>query len=99
MSHRSIPLAAAIVLTFGLFGSPGISGQQTPQASQNLERPNLPNPYRTITDFVSMPAGRTMGSTNAINVDAKGNIWVFERCGANSCAESTVDPILEFDPS
>ena len=46
-----------------------------------------------------MPAGRTMGSTNAINVDAKGNIWVFERCGANSCAESTVDPILEFDPS
>jgi len=99
MSHRSIPPAAAIVLTFGLFGSPGISGQQTPQASQNLERPNLPNPYRTITDFVSMPAGRTMGSTNAINVDAKGNIWVFERCGANSCAESTVDPILEFDPS
>jgi len=40
-----------------------------------------------------------MGSTNAINIDAKGNIWVFERCGANSCAQSTLDPILQFDQS
>src|SRR4029077_2181186 len=61
--------------------------------------PNLPNPYRTVENIVTMPTGRTMGSTNAINVDAKGNIWVFERCGVNSCAESTLDPILQFDPS
>ena len=73
--------------------------QTAAPAQQNPELPNLPNPYRTITDFVTMPAGRKMGSTNAINVDARGNIWVFERCGANSCAESTVDPILQFDPS
>jgi streptogramin lyase len=46
-----------------------------------------------------MPPGRTMGSTNAINVDSKGDIWVFERCGVNLCADSNVDPILEFDPS
>jgi sugar lactone lactonase YvrE len=65
----------------------------------NLTRPNLPNPYRTVENIVTMPAGRNMGSTNAINVDSKGNIWVFERCGANSCANSTVDPILQFDPS
>ena len=38
-----------------------------------------------------------MGSTNAINVDAKGNISVFERCGVNSCADSAVDPVLDFD--
>jgi sugar lactone lactonase YvrE len=75
------------------------AGGQAPGNQQNLELPKLPNPYRTVYDIVKMPAGRTMGSTNAINVDAKGNIWVFERCGANSCAESTVDPILEFDPS
>ena len=74
------------------------AGQQS-AGQQNLELPNLPNPYRTVSDFVTMPAGRVMGSTNAINVDGKGNIWVFERCGANSCADSNVDPILEFDPS
>ena len=70
-----------------------------PHAQQNTERPNLPNPYRIVEDIVQMPAGRTMGSTNAINVDSKGNIWVFERCGVNSCANSTLDPILQFDPS
>jgi sugar lactone lactonase YvrE len=68
-------------------------------AGQNTDLPALPNPYQTTYDIVRMPAGRTMGSTNAINVDAKGNIWVFERCGANSCADSNVDPILQFDPS
>jgi hypothetical protein len=74
------------------------SGGQPEAGQQNLELPKLPNPYRTVSDIVTMPAGRTMGSTNAINVDAKGNIWVFERCGVNSCADSSVDPILQFDP-
>src|SRR5260370_31226312 len=46
-----------------------------------------------------MPGGRNMGSTNAINVDSKGDIWVSERCGVNSAADSKVDPILEFDAS
>ena len=76
-----------------------IAGGQQSGGQQNLERPTLPNPYRTVSGIVTMPAGRSMGSTNAINVDARGNIWVFERCGVNSCAESTVDPILQFDPS
>jgi sugar lactone lactonase YvrE len=78
---------------------PATAQQAAAPQQQNMELPNFPNPYRTISDFVTMPAGRKMGSTNAINIDAKGNIWVFERCGANSCADSTVDPILEFDPS
>ena len=25
------------------------------------------------------------------------HIWVAERCGANSCADSKLDPIFEFD--
>lgn len=74
-------------------------GATPPGVGHNLALPNLPNPYRTVENIVTMPTGRTMGSTNAINVDAKGNIWVFERCGVNSCADSTLDPILQFDPS
>ncbi len=74
-------------------------GTAPPGVGHNLALPNLPNPYRTVENIVTMPTGRTMGSTNAINVDAKGDIWVFERCGVNSCAESTLDPILQFDPS
>ena len=57
----------------------------------NVTRPDLPNPFRFVENIVTMPPGRTMGSTNAINVDSKGNIWVFERCGVNSCADSNLE--------
>ena len=99
MAHRSMRLAGAALVAVVVCASVGVSGQPSPAASQNLDLPKLPNPYRTITGFVTMPPGRAMGSTNAINVDTVGNIWVFERCGANSCADSNVDPILQFNSS
>ncbi|HEV2444516.1 MAG TPA: peptidyl-alpha-hydroxyglycine alpha-amidating lyase family protein [Candidatus Sulfopaludibacter sp.] len=58
-----------------------------------------PNPYRTIDHWGKMPEGRTWGSTSSVGVDRDGNIWVAERCGANSCAGKTVPPVLKFDPS
>jgi sugar lactone lactonase YvrE len=60
---------------------------------------SLPNPYRTISDWAKLPEGRTWGSTAGVAVDRQGNIWVAERCGANTCAGSNLAPILEFDPS
>ena len=60
---------------------------------------SLPNPYRTVENWATLPNGRTWGSTAGVAVDRKGNIWVAERCGANSCAGSNLAPILEFDPS
>jgi hypothetical protein len=60
---------------------------------------SLPDPYRAGEVWAKMPAGRMMGSTNSIAIAPGGNIWVFERCGANSCADSDAAPILEFDPS
>jgi hypothetical protein len=33
-------------------------------AQQNTVLPDLPNPYRTVSDVVTMPAGRAMGSSN-----------------------------------
>ena len=41
-----------------------------------------------------------MGSTSAVDLDRNGNIWVAERCGANSCAgKDGVAPVLQFDSS
>src|SRR5580658_7029246 len=48
-------------------------------------------------NFFKLPDGRHMGSTNTIAGDSKGNLWVAERCGANSCDKSPLDPIMEFD--
>ena len=59
-----------------------------------------PNPYRTVEGWAKMPAGRTWGSTSAVDVDKDGqSIWVGERCGANTCAGSSLDVVLKFDAS
>jgi sugar lactone lactonase YvrE len=60
---------------------------------------SLPNPYRTIENWAKLPEGRPWGSTAGVSVDRHGDIWVAERCGANTCAGSNLAPILEFDPS
>jgi sugar lactone lactonase YvrE len=59
---------------------------------------SLPNPYRTVEGWAKMPEGRVWGSTSAVAIDRDGqSIWVAERCGANSCVGSSLDPVLKFD--
>ena len=59
---------------------------------------DLPNPYKTIEGWAKMPEGRTWGSTSAVAIDKDGtSIWVAERCGANACVGSSLDPVLHFD--
>jgi sugar lactone lactonase YvrE len=75
-----------------LLAGPGVAGAQSAPTN------DLPNPYRTIDGWARMPEGRTWGSTSAVAIDKDGrSIWVAERCGANSCAGSPLDPILKFD--
>ena len=40
-----------------------------------------------------------MGSTSSVAVTPDGHIWIAERCGVNSCADSDLAPVLEFAPS
>jgi sugar lactone lactonase YvrE len=61
---------------------------------------DLPNPYATIEHHFKMPAGRTWGATSAVELDRDGrSLWVGERCGANTCLGSPLDPVLKFDAS
>src|SRR4051812_45639604 len=68
-------------------------------AAQNATPVNdRPNPYQTIEGWAKMPEGRIWGSTSAVDIDKDGrSIWVAERCGANACVGSALDPILKFD--
>jgi streptogramin lyase len=68
---------------------------QAPAAPTN----DAPNPYETIDNYFKLPEGRTWGSTSAVEIDKDGKtIWVGERCGKNTCADSPdLDPILHFD--
>jgi sugar lactone lactonase YvrE len=75
----------------------GYSGP--PEHAQVAPLNNHPNPYETQRNWGRLPDGRTWGSVSAINVDVDGkHIWVGDRCGANSCAGSTVDPLVRLDP-
>jgi DNA-binding beta-propeller fold protein YncE len=61
---------------------------------------DLPNPFAPAANFGQLSPGRTWGGTTAVAVGADGkSVWVFERCGGESCAASKLPPILHFDPS
>ncbi|HMH17747.1 MAG TPA: peptidyl-alpha-hydroxyglycine alpha-amidating lyase family protein [Burkholderiales bacterium] len=49
--------------------------------------------------WAKLPNGKKWGQTSAIDIDRQGNIWVFERCGANSCIGSNVAPLVKLSPS
>ena len=59
------------------------------------------NPSKDFTidyTFFKMPAGRSIGSTAGISIAPDGeSIWIFDRCGANDCVGSDLDPIMRFD--
>lgn len=58
------------------------------------------SPYRTIEDHFTLPEGRKIGSTVGITIDRDGtSVWVFDRCGAQTCVGSGLAPILKFDAS
>jgi sugar lactone lactonase YvrE len=58
--------------------------------------PNAPTGYAAALTLAP-PAGRTMGASSAVAIDSKGHVWVVDRCGANDCAGSKLDPVMEFD--
>jgi sugar lactone lactonase YvrE len=74
------------------------SGVLSATANDARNAPNAqPNPYVADEHFFKMPDGRKFGSTSSVAVDSKGHIWVADRCSANNCAGSPLNPIVEFD--
>jgi len=70
------------------------------QAQASYPPPNdAPNPYRTVLNWAQLPDGRKWGSTAGVKVGPDGNIWAYDRCGTDTCADSNLAPILEFNTS
>ena len=89
-SRARLTLAGALVAGFVTTGAWA--------HAQSSDSP--PNPYRTVEGWAKMPEGRTWGATSAVDVARDGkSIWVGERCGANTCAGSSLPVILRFDES
>jgi sugar lactone lactonase YvrE len=110
MNQRRWSLLTSFVLAGAALAAqtPTAAPAQTPAPAWMAVTPtnDAPNPYETQEGWAKMPAGRTWGSTSAVDIDPDGrSIWVAERCGANSCwnqAEgktSPLDVVLKFDPN
>jgi hypothetical protein len=68
---------------------------------------------KTTAPWGKLPDGRTWGALNGVAIDNDGeSVWVVNRCGANpetppgasavqydSCAGSSVAPVMKFDQS
>ncbi|MDX1491554.1 MAG: hypothetical protein R3332_09715 [Pseudohongiellaceae bacterium] len=92
-SMAALGLAALPSLTLA---QPGATG---PAEHADVPPVNyLPNPYETVRDWSNPPEGRQWGSISAINIDIDGkSVWIGDRCGANSCASSDLDPVVKLD--
>lgn len=86
MAHRAVVIAFLAILFGGL------------SVAQEAPHADLPNPYQTIDIWGTLPAGRKWGGISALDVDRDGqSVWVAERCGGQSCADSPLAPILKLD--
>jgi sugar lactone lactonase YvrE len=94
MKSASGRLLRAVVVLLPLLGA-------TARSQSRLKPVNdLPNPYRSVENYFKLAEGRWWNSTSAVDVDVDGkSIWVAERCAENSCSDSKLNPVLEFDES
>ena len=66
-----------------------LSGQQPIPSAASLAQP-----YHLVEGWAKMPAGRNWGAPAAVEIDPDGkSLWVFERCGKNTCADSALAPM------
>jgi DNA-binding beta-propeller fold protein YncE len=93
------PVRIEYLLGVGLIALAAMSVLRT-QAQTVAPINALPNPFRSVENWAKLPDGRTWGSSAGVAIDPDGtSVWVAERCGANSCAGSSLPPILKFDAS
>ena len=63
-----------------------------------LAQSSTTNPYRATFGWEQLPEGRVLGTVSGAFPDPDGrHLWILDRCGANQCAGSDLDPILKFD--
>ena len=65
----------------------------------------IPNPYRQVDGWATLPGGRTPGAVGKVTMDPDGeHLWAVIRCDAtapnrfgNECLDSDLDPVIKFD--
>jgi hypothetical protein len=63
--------------------------------AQGADPNAAPNPYKMQENWAQLTEGRKFGAAIKVQVDHSDgkSIWVFDRCGATECTNSTLAPI------
>jgi sugar lactone lactonase YvrE len=86
----TLTFAAAAAIALGLKSLP----------AQDRPDPNsAPNPYRMVDSVIQLPEGRKLGAPIGVEIDHSDGktLWVFDRCGGDTCAGSDLAPVMKFD--
>jgi hypothetical protein len=87
-----------------------MSGAAPAQQPQYAKPPQLPNPYRLVEGWPTLPGsmnGGRWGEVIRVHVHGDGKFWIFHRCfnvvppGSATCIgrSEANPPVLQFDPS
>ena len=63
--------------------------------AQGADPNAAPNPYKMQESWAQLPNGQKFGAAIKVQIDHSDgkSIWVFDRCGANECTNSTLAPM------
>jgi sugar lactone lactonase YvrE len=91
--------APRLTICLGLFGAAVAAAFTFTGWQAQADDPNsAPNPYHVIENWAKLPEGRRWGMAIGVDIDRDGkSLWVFDRCGAKTCAGSLIEPIQKFD--
>src|SRR5271169_1040163 len=82
----------ALVAATGIGGGSVYAGEVTD--------PNVaPNPYHMEDAGIQLPLDRKLGAPIGVEIDHSDGktLWLFDRCGADTCIGSNLAPIMKFD--
>jgi len=91
VTRMALMVGVAVAALWAVSSDRGYSQANDPNAA--------PNPYKMQDNWFQLPEGRKLGQAIKVQVDHSDgkSMWVFDRCAANSCANSTLAPIMKFD--
>ena len=96
MSHA---FRATVMIAAAAGALSGTAGERL--YAQGADPNAAPNPYKMQENWAQLAEGRKFGAAIKVQVDHSDgkSIWVFDRCGATECTNSTLPPIEKFDSS
>ena len=91
MTNRWVSILRPVFFMVLVGAFVAFSGDLAAQAVAN-------NPYRAVYGWAQLPEGGELGVVSGIKSDPDGeHLWILDRCGANQCANSDLNPIHKFD--